>query len=284
MKFTKLLKYDLKNGFKQNSIKVLFFLFTIATILCVDFYLTKQKTYLLDGEVPIATFLDYACYLFGGMAEFIPALGESFEFPVRWFLLNLILFYGTLHYPVRDLFSLGINILPRSEKRILWWFSKCVWIIIYTVFSYLIIYGAILLFCVFSSEDISFLITPDFLNRIMDARTTFQEFDNSVIYAILILPLIITIGLNMIQMLLSLFLKPLLSYLVIIVFCLAGTYFNTGIIWSNYAMSLRSAFVVFDGYSLNVGIVLGVTIIIATMVIGGLIFRKINILEKDENY
>ncbi len=283
MKFIKLLKYDIHNGFRQNMMKIIS-VFIISIILCADFYFAKQRSYALDGEVPVATFLDYACYLFGGMAEYVPSLGEGFKFPVRWFLLHLLLFYATLHYPIRDLFSLGISVLPRSEKRSFWWHSKCLWIMVYTIFSYLLIYIAIFLFCSLIGEEVSFMITPEFLNRIMGARTTFDKFNDNLVYAILLLPMMITVALNLIQMLLSLVLKPLLSYLLIITFCLAGTYFNSSLIWSNFAMPLRSEFIVLDGYSVGLGVMLCMIIILITIIIGGAIFHRMNILDKDENY
>lgn len=105
MKLIKLIRYDIKNGFAQSKWR-LFSIVIVVFISCIDFYIRKSNIFYFEEAVPPGTFGDYICYLFGGIPEYHPGLDEELVFPVKWFLFHSLLLYGTLHYSVRDLYSL----------------------------------------------------------------------------------------------------------------------------------------------------------------------------------
>ena len=148
MMFYKLLCYDLKNGFLSTykrylSAAVAFVIMFVSFQLVAYSYNTMEKP-----DVPIAGSLgDVLIYAFGGMYEYVPSKGAPFTIPAFWLLTYLLLAYITLYYPFEDLEEFGQNILIRSKGRMMWWFSKCAWILISVVCYFLLAWAVMAIGC-----------------------------------------------------------------------------------------------------------------------------------------
>lgn len=280
MKFFKLLKYDLKNGF-QIGLLNLFVIAVFVLAFCIDFYLRKSGAYIFDEYTPAGSVIDYLFYLFAGMKEYTPSVTESFIFPVKWLLLQLFILYSTLYYPYRDLSSLGLNILVRTEGRITWWLSKVLWNIIYVLASYLVIFLTDLLFCIIMQEPISLDITPMFVNDLLEAGSPFDTFSDNLVYIILFLPLFISIALNLLQMTTVLLIKPLYSFGMMAVILLASAYLLNPFLPGNYAMPIRSEHVVENGVQASGGVAMVFVLVMISILGGCLYFRRYDILHDD---
>lgn len=278
MKFFKLLKYDIKNGFWQNRWRLLCTA-AVVIISCIDFYIRKQTAFYFEATVPAGTFGDYACYLLGGMKEYVPGVDEDFIFPVKWFLFHLILLYGTLHYSVRDLHTLGKTMLPRCGQRYSWWISKCLWNFLYTMAAYLLTFGIIFLFCTAAGATPELSVTETLVNSLMQADSPYSEFPVQFTVLVLVLPCILSIGNSFFLLLLTLFFKPVFSYGIMIVFLLCGAYFHISVLWGTLTMPLRSEWIHPDGYSFSEGLLAAALIISITFVIGFIRFQKYDILN-----
>ncbi|UJW58020.1 hypothetical protein HXZ66_11695 [Bacillus sp. A116_S68] len=280
MRFYKLLKYDVKNGFRLGLINLLVIALFVSAF-CVDFYLRKSGAYMFDDSTPVGTFIDYLFYMFAGIKEYVPSRTDGFIFPVKWLLLHLFILYSTLYYPNRDLSSLGLNILLRTKGRMAWWLSKSLWNMSYVLACYLVIFLTVLVFCLIMQEPISLNITPMFVNDLLEADSPFDTFSAPLVYIILFFPLFISMALNLLQMTLVLFIKPLYSFGVMAVTLLASAYLLTPFLPGNYAMPIRSEHVVENGVQAGGGVMM-VLILIATSFIAGCIyFRRYDILNDD---
>lgn len=282
MKFSKLLKYDLKNGFLLNLINLLLIMIFVA-VFCIDFYLRKNSAYILDESIPSGTFMDYLFYIFAGIKEYTPSMTDEFLIPVKWLLLFLFILYSTLYYPYRDLSSLGLNILVRTKGRIAWWVSKCIWNICYVLVTYVLIFFTVIVFCFVMQEPISLDITPMFVNDLLDAASPYDTFSIQLGYIILLLPMLILIGLNLLQMTLVLFIKPLYSFGMIAVILLSSAYLFTPYLPGNYAMPIRSNYVVENGVSFSGGLIIFLILVSVSFIVGCLYFRRYDILDVEEN-
>ncbi len=200
-------------------------LIVIIIAFCFDFYLRKYNVYLLAEQIPSGTFVDYLLYIFAGMKEYLPTDEEGFIFPIRWSLLHLYIFYCTLHYPSKDLTSVGVNILLRTKGRTSWWLSKSIWNICYVLAVYLLIFLTVMLFCLVMKEPIHLDITAMFMNDILEAKSPYETFSTNLIWITLFFPLLFSIGMNLWQMTLTLFFKPLYSFGASAVILLASAYF-----------------------------------------------------------
>ncbi|WP_017473060.1 hypothetical protein [Amphibacillus jilinensis] len=280
MTFYKLLKYDVKNGFRLGLINLLIVaLFALA--FCIDFYLRKNGAYIFDASTPEGTFIDYLFYIFGGIKEYIPSRTDGFIFPVKWLLLHLFILYSTLYYPYRDLSSLGLNILVRTKGRMAWWLSKSLWNICYVLACYLVIFLTVFGFCLIMQEPISLNITPMFVNDLLEADSPFDIFSTQLVYIILFFPLFISLALNLLQMTFVLFIKPLYSFGVMAVILLASAYLLTPILPGNYAMPIRSEHVVENGVQVTDGVMMVLLLIAASFIAGCDYFRRYDILNDD---
>lgn len=281
MKFFKLIRYDIKNGFWQSKWRLLSIVI-IVLISCVEFFVRKSNTYYFEEIVPAGTFGDYLCYLFAGIPEYHPGADQEFIFPVKWFLFHLILLYGTLHYSVRDLHSLGIIILPRCRERSFWWLSKCFWNVLYIVVAYLLTFATIFLFCILTGETLTLPVTGEFINLMARLNSSFIdliEFPIQFSVMLLIVPCLFSIGNSLLLLLLTLFLKPVISYGAMMIFFLCGAYFNSPFWWEGLTMAVRSEWVIDGGYTVGIATIIAGAVIISTMVIGLIRFRKYDILN-----
>lgn len=280
MRFTKLLYYDFKNGFLIGWSKFLLLLVLIIAY-CFDFYLRKSNAYIFDEIIPQATWIDYVFHVFAGEKEYVPSLTEPFVFPVKWLLFHLFILYSTLYYPSRDLSTLGLNILVRTKGRFSWWISKVSWNVCYVLALYIVTFTTVGMFCLIIGEPLSFNLTSMFINDIFNASSPYESYSNKLVSSILLLPLIISIGLNLVQMTLALFVKPLYSFGLMAVMLLASTYYLHSYLPGNYAMLIRSEHVVENGVTFFGGMITSVILIAIAVFVGSLYFKRYDILDMD---
>jgi len=278
--FYKLLKYDLKNGFRVGGLKLMIIiLMTLA--FCLDFYLRKDIVYMVDPLTPPGTWMDYLFYIFAGIKEYTPSITEEFIFPIKWILIHLFILYSTLYYPHRDLSSLGLNVLVRTKGRLAWWLSKSIWNISYVLTCYISIFLTIIIFCLVANEPISLEITPMFVNDLLDAGSPFDTFPSYLASIILLMPMFISIVLNLVQMTLGLFIKPLYSFGMMAVILLASAYFLNPFFIGNYAMPIRSEYVIENGLQATTGVMLSALIMTLAFLIGSFYFKRYDILAEE---
>ena len=280
MKFYKLLTYDLRNGFRLGMTK-LFIVLLLVIAFCVDFYLQKQSVYFFDAVTPSGTWIDYLFYIFAGMKEYTPSLTDEFIFPAKWLLLHLFILYSTLYYPDRDLSSMGLNILVRTKGRVAWWVSKTIWNVCYVFACYLIIFLFVYLFGLVVNEPISLEITPMFINDLLRADSPFDTFSTNLVPIIILLPLLVSIALNLLQMTCSLFIKPIYSFGLMGVILLASSYIMHPLLIGNYAMPIRSEYIVENGFQALTGVILSGVIIGFSFIVGSIYFKRYDILNEE---
>lgn len=280
MKFYKLLAYDMRNGFRSGLTK-LFIISLLVSAFCIDFYMRKKSTYFFDPVTPSGTSIDYLFYIFAGIKEYIPSLNDEFIFPAKWLLLHLFILYSTLYYPDRDLSSIGLNILIRTKGRFSWWISKSIWNICYVTACYLVIFLTVYTFGLVINEPISLEITPMFVNDLLLAESTFDTFSSKLVPVIILLPLLVSISLNLLQMTCSLLIKPIYSFGLMGIILLASAYLMRSFFIGNYAMPIRSEYVVKNGLQMSTGVILSSVIIIFSFLIGVIYFKRYDILDEE---
>lgn len=258
-------------------------LVSIIGFYCLDFYLKINHAYMFDDTIPKGTVIDYLFYIFAGMKEYIPndPESDSFVFPIKWVLLHLFILYCTLYYPSRDLSSLGLNILLRTKGRIAWWLSKSIWNICYVLAMYGLIFLTVILFCLLMNQPLSLQITPQFINDLSEAGSPFDSFSNKLVIVTLLLPLLLSIGWNLLQMTFALVIKPIYSFGVMAVMLLASAYYLTPFLPGNHAMPIRSIYVIENGLQIRDGIIASIILICLSLLIGSLYFCRMDILDEE---
>lgn len=89
------------------------------------------------------------------------------------------------------------------------------------------------------------------------------------------------IVLALVQLILSLILKPVQSYFVLVGYLFAGAYIQSPVFFGNYAMGARNALLVSTGLTMPFGILLGIWLAVLSIGIGYFVFQYRDILGSD---
>lgn len=275
MKFFKLIKFDLYQGaFKQYGKFIIIFIFLI--ISCLDFYVQLKAFYVTEY-----TYGHFLLYIFGGMKEYIPSPSEPFPVPYRWLLWHFLVLYFTLHYMHDDLTGFGQNLIYRCKSRTIWWISKCIWNAIYVSSFYIIGWITVFVFSVLCKAKMSFDITPIPMLLSFGEKQIISEHYN-LLFQLTILPLLVSIAVSLIQMTMSLIIKPMLSFVISAVIYISSAYKLVPWLLGNYAMAVRSDLTISNGINSKIGAIFSVLLSLCSIIIGILLFKKYSILNSKE--
>ena len=277
MIFSKMFSHDVDCGIRR---KWMFFLVLAAAVLvfCREYY-GIIYTSLFNGETDQrATWMNYLIFLFQGMEEYIPSPDNPFVFPAMWILIFLYAAYKVLGYPFDDLTAYGQQILVRSGGRKGWWFSKCLWNVCSAFLYFIIIDLVVAAFCICEGVPLTADFSGELAGILLKTSAPLQE--SEVVFYTLLLPPLVSAAINMLQMFLGLFLKPMLSFCVTSGLLILSAYFKSALAIGNYAMILRSSIVLEDGVQIGTGTILLIAIILFSALGGEYYFRRHDILPQ----
>ncbi|MBQ9673115.1 MAG: hypothetical protein IJV39_00625 [Ruminococcus sp.] len=275
MKFIKLLYFDLKHGVFKSYYKYLFFL------LLVSLAFWECHSTLSANDLNNAKFSDYLLYIYGGAKEYIPTPGVAFKLPYLWLLNHVLILFFVLNYMHKDLEGVGQQIIFRARSRNLWWISKCFCQFLSILFYYLLSWLEILCLCLISGVTISFE-NSTFMVDVMDFGEKLLPVTNLCLIAeTTIYPLLFTLCLGFVQMCLSLFIKPIFSYIVSVAVCISSAYRINIFLIGNFSMALRSNTVISNGVNDLFGIFILLVLGSVSIIIGKIKFGKYNILNRE---
>ena len=257
---------------------ILFF-FTLCS--CILFYLQKEDYYtVLKKETPYGTWLDYVCYVIAGTIKYIPDHISRFEIPGRWLIFHLILLYGTLQYPYHDLTEpLGSHILLKGRSRSNWWIGKSLWCVAYILKAYIIVYATTYIFCFFMGESVKWKLNATLLYDMCGIECPKHP---SLFVTLLAISFLYSVVMSWLQMLLMLWLKPIYSFLALIISMLVSAYVSSPFLIWNYAIPFRVEGIDPDGFPLKTGLILGIVSACVLLLTGIICFRRYDIYGKDD--
>lgn len=280
MSFKKLLWFDLRRGLFQ---KPLFFIIPtlIALISCFDLY--RRVLFVNPNEtlgIKIsAGFADFLTYLYGGTTTYDPYSGNPFA---RWMLVLLSVCFLTLHYPNQDVQTYGQQLLIRTQSRLAWWLSKCIWNMAGVLLYHGLLILSAALFCLLVQADFTggpqkellyhlFQVVP---NQRMPAAAPWN-------CCFIVLPILVSLALNLLQMTFALFVKPILSFSILSSLMVSSACFASPCLVGNYAMILRLDTVTVDGVSIKAGVIFSLLLLLLSVMVGCVRFARCDILNQD---
>lgn len=225
------------------------------------------------------TFGDCFVYAFAGMKEYLFMLGIPFDFPALWTLVFLVAAYLTLNYPYRDLMGAGKHQLVESGSRPAWWYSKCCWVVASVVLFYAMAAVSLALFVLLFGGSITLEVSPDIVSLI--------DFGGDIlpgpwdIASLMVLLPTMTAALCLLQLMLSLALKPLPGFLCTIALLFFSSYFKNPLLPGNYLMVARSDVFIASGVGWVEGTVFALGIAVFAVVLGRILFARMDIMEKE---
>lgn len=276
----KLIQYDLRFGLLRYR----YLLLPVAFIpSCIQCYTLLSPSGVKD------TWIDYLIYCFAGMSDVHTALTTNdFHLPIFWILQIGIFLYVHLDYILLDLSGPGIQIIVRSVQRRSWFASKCLWNLLSTIFSFLVAWSTIFLCAVCAGAQASPYFTDAICifqfpapSLLPNSGCTFL-FCPPTAFRILIVPLLTFAALNMLQMVLSLLMKPILAFLICLCLPVIALLWNSPLILGNGAVLLRSDLFAIDGNNSQLMAAISLATIIICGAIGNLRFQKYDIFSRED--
>lgn len=276
--FCKCLKYDLKCGLLKEYKK---YIVAIGLFLIIGFdFFIKMS----DIEITVP---DYLFYLFFGMEEYVPSPGNKFRFPALWVAVILYVSYITLYYPYKDLNGYGKNILLNTQSKKTWYLSKCMWVTVSTTTYFLIGLVVLSLFAIISGAEITPDVSSKVVIKFIPFITTEQNlfYNDAIYYKVttlhFVLPVIICVMNNLLQLFLSLFIKPFFSFIFTVSYTIASAYYLKSFMLGNYAMIARSNIFIDNGVNFTDGLIISLGVILVVIISGTVLFSKQDILNKE---
>ena len=223
--------------------------YVIAILLgCVlaMFYVTTCFHALDRGKISSMNFTlgDMLLYFFRGKEIYNPINGAEFMIPTEYMMLQLYLSYMIGDYILKDLLGVGKNILVRTQKRVFWWLSKCVWCVITVIGFYAAVYLSAVLICMITGGSLTTALTPEIVQTVcgIPAAVNDVPVDLQVLrHTVCWLPLVTSVGMALFQMMLALVISPVIAYIVNVALLTAAAYYTVPFLQGNSFMMLRNA-------------------------------------------
>lgn len=227
------------------------------------------------------TLMDYLVSCFAGT---LPLDGQRIDssFPFGWLFSVSGCAFLNIDYMLYDLMEEGQQLLIRGGSRIRWFISKCIWNVGSTSVYFLWMLLTCFLFAFISHAEITMLN----VSRVSEILTFGYISTGTPVEEIwlnaFLFPFITCLLLNISQMVLCLFIRPIFSFIIIMLYLVLGIYFSSPWFISSRAMAVRNSLYTLEGYLSMEGLLtLGIALLLV-VVIGVLKMRFFDILGQGD--
>lgn len=272
---------SLLGRWKRFSVALLFFV--LVTFACK---ISFSNAYLQSPELtPFATptLGDFLLYAFGGCDLYIFDLDRPFAIPFQWLLLILLAIY--INFDLTEESSAGVNVqlLLRAGDKKQYWLSKILCITISTSLYFML--GVIVtLECGSALGGVSSLEIDNLILNVMNLSSMVpREATGPAFIPTLLMVWFAILTITLLQQLISLFIKPIGSFLVMAVFLFLSAYFMKPFFFGNYAMMIRNALLCEGGVDAAEGILILSLVSLASIAGGCVVYDRKDILSKGES-
>ena len=222
-------------------------------------------------------------YAFGGCDLYIFDLDRPFAIPFQWLLLILLAIY--INFDLTEESSAGVNVqlLLRAGDKKQYWLSKILCITISTSLYFML--GVIVtLGCGSALGGVSSLEIDNLILNVMNLSSMVpREATGPAFIPTLLMVWFAILTITLLQQLISLFIKPIGSFLVMAVFLFLSAYFMKPFFFGNYAMMIRNALLCEGGVDAAEGILILSLVSLASIAGGCVVYDRKDILSKGES-
>lgn len=276
MKWHKVLVHDLRRGLMRWR-----YLFVpLICIACCFNYLFWSSALSVSGS-----WMDIVFFIFQGQEPInIAALSSVAQFPIpfAWILVMGSCLYLNLDYFLMDLSLTGQQIIIRCKSRVKWFLSKCIWNILSTTLYFALIWLTALIFGCCIGSTASLKPTPVVLQNAFGLAFPPEVSIWQALMVGILLPFFTLSALNLLQMSLCIFTKPIASFMLCVEILLLSVYVPNDFVLGNGAMTIRSEYVTNNGSSPVICLMTSCAIIALCVAVGTWRFSRLDILPSDE--
>ena len=273
MNWNRILLHDLRRGILRKRLLIPCIQFML---LYLFYWLGRRGMY---GSLSPA---DYLFYAFSGIPRVDVFRADSFHLPTIWLQIMACPLYLNLSYPLSDLTKEGEQILVRSGSRVRWFLSKCIWNLSSSLTYVAIAAAAAFIMSAVTGGPLTMTCNPNLVAMKADLPLNHNITGFASFLALLILPLLTISALNMLQMVLSFFVKPIYSFLFCMTVIVASIWGVTPVLLGNGTMVLRNGTFFVGGLSPVVSAVIALMVILCSIPAGVWKFQKYDVLPTME--
>lgn len=272
---------SLLGRWKRFSVALLFFVL-VAFACKISF----SNAYLQSPQLsPFAapTLGDFLLYAFGGCDLYIFDLDRPFAIPFQWLLLILLAIYINFDLTEESSAGLNVQLLLRAGDKKQYWLSKILCITISTSLYFML--GVIVtLGCGSALGGVSSLEIDNLILNVMNLSSMVpREATSPAFIPTLLMVWFAILTITLLQQLISLFIKPIGSFLVMAVFLFLSAYFMKPFFFGNYAMMIRNTLLCEGGVDAAEGILILSLVSLASIAGGCVVYDRKDILSKGES-
>ena len=287
MNVYKIIMCDIKEGIIKNKRNIIIPLLCILQCMYAHLNINMFKEY--NDIKSNSSLLDLFTEIFHGCDPVGQNINPDIKIivPYLWFSIFVFAVFISFDYMHNDLTQFGIQILSRTSKRRFWWISKCAWCYLSSIWFYSIFAITTVVFAIINGYDIFGTNNVETLNILADRSVVYSyigiaQLSLKHILSILLMPLIVISALNMIQMLLCLFIKPMYGYLLIIGVVTFGIISDSPVAISRIGMVTFNNMYFESAYNEVMGILICTAINIICIIIGTVYFKKYDIIPSQD--
>ena len=263
----KLLRHDLKQGLFRIRYMIVPL---IAWLPCIS-----------HAALMIApcTWMDLMMTVFKGQVITEPI---HLPLPILWLFTMTLSLFLSLDYFLDDLSLTGQQLLVRCSSRRTWFLSKCIWNLGHSLLYFLLIGLGVFLYAVLKGHTLSMNITGPGLQRLFLLQECPALSPSSIFVLGILSPLAALAAINLLQMTLSLFIKPILSVLSCLGFLLLSVVIPSPWILGNGAMTMRSRLITPEGFSSATALFVSFAVILGCFLVGLIYFQRIDLIPSED--
>lgn len=276
IKMLKLIRYDFVCGFKYNFKKYIVAV-VFVILCCVLFMAQSAQCEEMFGGVS-RTLMDYFVFFFKGSKEADFEMG-SIGIPAVFLGIQIIVTSMVGYYPFDDIYGYGKQVFIRVEKKSKWWLSKCAWTFMTVLTFYVILYAVIVLFCLVTGQDMSFIYHDEIISY-MDMMYIGSVTGENLILYMFVTPVIYSLMISMVQVTLSMIIGPILSFLAVMVYDILGILVISKGLMANYTMIFRDKMVSGADIEPLEGIIYMLIPMVICVFVGMAVIKRKEIFEK----
>lgn len=287
MSVYKIITCDIKEGIFKNKRNIIIPL--LCTLQCMYAHLNINMFKEYNDIKGHSSLLDLFAEIFHGCDPVGQNISPDIKIivPYLWFSIFVFAVFISFDYMHNDLTQFGMQILSRTSKRRFWWISKCAWCYLSSIWFYLVFTLTAFLFAVLNNYDVFDVDNVETINVLADRSVIYNyigisELSLKNILSILLMPLIVISTLNILQMLLCLFIKPMYGYLLIIGIVTFGIISDSLLAISRTGMVTFNNMYFENAYNEKIGLIICVLINIICVVTGTIYFKKYDIIPSPD--
>lgn len=269
MNWLKLLRHDIRSGLLRWRYLV------TPVIFCLPCF---QSWMQISNVQRGGTWMDYLLCCLRGTSYMLEL--SDFEFPILWFLVMGGCLFLSLDYPLNDLTEAGQQVIIRSVNKKTWFFSKCAWNLMSSTVYFLLGMLTALVFALASGGSASLDGTYEVLTQIL--YTAEVPTVGQAVMVATVLPWLTIAALNMLQMTLTLVMKPIFSFLACVSVLITSMFICSPFMLGNGAMVIRSSILDPIGVEPLASAFMCIVVIATSVIVGMIRFNCMDHLRYEE--